>query len=85
MVIAAACDTIDDILIENETAVFFDPHDELRVYACLQNLLSKRQEAKKIALTGQNYLREFHSVSKNVAALTGIYRHTQQWYREQKI
>ncbi len=85
MVIAASCDTIDDILIENETAVFFDPHDELRVYACLQNLLSKRHEAKKIALAGQNYLRKFHSVSKNVAALTEIYRYTQQWYKERKI
>jgi glycosyltransferase involved in cell wall biosynthesis len=84
MVVAACCDTIDDILIEDETAVCFDPHDELRVYSSLQKLLSNRQEARKIAMAGQDYLREHHSVSKNVAALINIYRSTQLWYKERK-
>lgn len=73
---------LDDMVIEDRTAVFFDPADELSVYACLQKLLSKREFARQIAHAGQDYLREHHSVSGMVETLLKTYRNAQQWYKE---
>ena len=48
----------EDLLIENETAVYFDSYDELSVYSALQKLLDRHDFARKLAVNGQQYLRE---------------------------
>ena len=74
---------IDDLLIEDQTAVFFDPDDELRIYSALQKLFDQHDFARRLALTGQIYLRKHHSVSRMVDALVQTYRNAQQWYKAQ--
>jgi glycosyltransferase involved in cell wall biosynthesis len=71
-----------DLLIEDQTAVFFEPHDELSIYSTLQRLLDKREFARQIALAGQNHLREHHSVSRMVSLLIETYLAAQKWYKE---
>ncbi len=82
MAVASCRGGMDEMLIENETAVFFDMHDELRVYSCLQKLLDKREFARQIALNAQSYIREHHSVSKMITLLIETYRNAQQWYKD---
>lgn len=64
----------DDLIMENETAVVFDPDDELSIYSSLQRLLDAPEFARKLAGRAQEYLRENHSVSKMVDAVLDIYR-----------
>jgi len=79
---AAVCrGGIEDGLTEGQTAVFFDGNDELSVYSSLQRLLSRRKFARQLALNGQAYLKEHHSVSKMTSALIQTYRKAQQWYK----
>ena len=82
MVVAAAGEGSNNILIDNKTAVLFESDDELNIYSCLQNLLDKRDVAKRIAKEGQKYLRENHTVSKMITVLLNTYRRSQQRYRD---
>ena len=45
MAIATCQDCIDDMLVADRTAVFFDIADELSIYDCLRGLLTKRSFA----------------------------------------
>jgi glycosyltransferase involved in cell wall biosynthesis len=83
MAVATARGGIDDVLIEDKTAVFFDPDDELRIYSALQKLLDKHDFARELALAGQIHLKKHHSVSRMVDALVQTYRNAQQWYKSQ--
>jgi glycosyltransferase involved in cell wall biosynthesis len=80
MAIAAARDTIEDILVEDQTAVFFDKTDELEIYTTLQKLLDKKEFAKQLALQAQQQLAKNNSVSIMVETFIDIYKKTQQWY-----
>jgi len=82
MAVAACRGGVDDILIEDQTAVLFEPDDELGIYSSLQKLLDKREFAKQIARAAQSHLREHHSVSTMVASLIQTYRTAQAWYKE---
>ena len=84
MAVAACQDGIDDLLIEDQTAVSFEPDDELSIYSCLQRLLDKREFARKIALAAQAHLRQHHSVSKMVTSLVQTYRTAQNWYKNSR-
>ena len=81
MAVAACRDGVDDLLIEDQTAVFFDRQDELSIYNALKKLLGTREFAKRIALNAQTHLRKHHSVSKMTQALINTYIKTQQWYK----
>ena len=81
--VATARGGIDDLLIEDRTAVFFDPDDELRIYSALQKLFDQHDFARQLALTGQIHLRKHYSVSRMVDALIQTYRNAQQWYKAQ--
>ncbi len=83
MAVATARGGIDDLLIEDQTAVFFDPDDELRIYSALQKLFDQHDFARGLALAGQIHLRKHHSVSRMVDALVQTYRNAQQWYKAQ--
>jgi len=71
--VAACKGGVDDLIVENETAVIFDTNDELSIFGALQLLLSKREFSRKIADNAQEYLRKNHSVSNMISSFIQIY------------
>lgn len=69
---------VDDLIMEDQTAVVFDPKDELSIMGALQRLLSKRDFARKIAKTAQQYVRENHTVSQMISATLQVYQEVQE-------
>lgn len=82
MSVAASEDCLDDMLIEDQTAVFFDSGDELSIYDCLGMLLADRQLAKQIAAGGRKYLQRHHTVSRMTNALVQTYLSAQKKYKQ---
>ena len=76
--IAACRGGVDDLIIEDQTSVVFDPNDQLSIYGCLQRLLDRPEFARKIAQTAQNYLRENYKVSNMISATIQTYRKAQK-------
>ena len=76
--VAACKGGVDDLIVEDKTAVVFDPDDELSIYGSLQRLFDRREWARQLARAAQESLRENHSVSKMVADILRIYRNAQQ-------
>ena len=68
---------VDDLIIEDKTAVVFDPNDELSVMRTLQRLLDRREFARQIAKAAQQYLRENHTVSRMISTTLKIYEQAQ--------
>jgi glycosyltransferase involved in cell wall biosynthesis len=71
---------VDDLIIDGQTSVVFDPNDEVSIYNNLQRLFDRPEFAHQIAEGAQQYLRENHSVSKMVADILQTYRDAEQWY-----
>jgi len=82
MAVAACRGGVDDLLIDDQTAVLFEPDDELSVYSCLHRLLDKREFARQIAQAAQSHVRAHHSVSKMVTSLIQTYRNAERWYKK---
>ena len=72
-VIAGCKGGVDDLLIEDQTAVVFDPNDEMSIMRSLQRLLDRREYAHQIAINAQEYLRKNHSVSKMISDILHVY------------
>ena len=70
---------VDDLIIDGQTAVVFDPADELSIYASLQRLLDSRQFARQIASRAQQHLKQNHTVTKMVSAILQAYSDAQDW------
>jgi len=68
---------VDDLIIEDKTAVVFDPDDELSIKGSLQRLFDRREFARRLAKGAQEYLRENHTVSGMVSSILRIYRDAQ--------
>ena len=81
-VVAACKGGVDDLVIEEQTAVVFDPLDEHSIIRCLQRLLDRRELARQIARGAQAYLRENHTVSNMITSTLRTYRGAVQWYRK---
>ena len=64
---------VDDLIIEDVTAVVFNPDDELSIVGALQKLLGRLEFARKIAKNAQRYLRKNHSVSEMISSTVQIY------------
>jgi glycosyltransferase involved in cell wall biosynthesis len=64
---------VDDLIIEDQTAVVFDPNDEVSIMRALQRLLDRREFARQIAKNAQEYLRKNHSVSKMISGILRVY------------
>jgi glycosyltransferase involved in cell wall biosynthesis len=75
MVVAGCKGGVDDLLIEDQTAVLFNPDDHLSIYSKLRWLLDNKQEARRLAMNAQAYLRQHHTVSKMMSGLIGAYEH----------
>lgn len=76
--VAGCRGSVDDLIIDGQTAVVFDPYDELSITKTLKELLDRPELARKIAAGAQNYLRENHSVSKMVTDTLQAYREAVQ-------
>ena len=78
---AAVCTGgVDDLIVPEQTAIVFDPRDEISVRGALQRLLDRHEFARKLARAAQQYVRDNHSVSAMVSATIQTYRQAQQWF-----
>lgn len=69
------------LLVNGETAAFWDAADEHDIYACLKKCLGQRNETRQLALNGQARLRRHNSVSGMVDRLMQIYARTQREHK----
>ena len=65
---------VDDLVIEDETAVVFNPDDELSIVGTLQRLLGRPELARKIAKNAQEYVKKNHSVSEMISSTVQAYQ-----------
>ncbi|MCX5638894.1 MAG: glycosyltransferase, partial [Planctomycetota bacterium] len=79
--VAACKGGVDDLIIENQTAVVFDPNDELSIKSTLKTLFDRREFARKIAQGAQKFLRENHTVSEMISATWQTYDDAGSWRR----
>jgi glycosyltransferase involved in cell wall biosynthesis len=81
LAVAACKGGVDDLIIEDKTAVIFDPDDELSIVGALQLLLDKREFAREIAKNAQQHLKNNHTVSKMISSFFQVYYEAQQWLK----
>jgi len=72
---------VADLIIEDQTAVVFDPNDEVSIMRTLQRLLDRREFARQIGRNSQQHLRENHKVSRMISTILRIYQEAQEWPR----
>lgn len=75
--VAGCAGGVDDLIVEDETAVVFDPKDDLSIVRSLKRLLDRREFARQIATNAQRRLAEYHSASGMIAATIAAYRDAQ--------
>ncbi|MFA5239763.1 MAG: glycosyltransferase [Phycisphaerae bacterium] len=79
--VAACKGGVDDLIIEDKTALVFDPTDELSIYSTLQKLFDRRELAQQIAATAQQNLRENYTVSNMISSTIKAYYDAQNWFK----
>jgi glycosyltransferase involved in cell wall biosynthesis len=84
MAVASSKDNQSHLLVEDQTAALFDPHDELSIYSTLKKLLGTREFARELAANSQQHIREHHSVSMMADKLIGVYQKSQSWLKTSK-
>lgn len=72
--VAASKGGVDDLIIEDKTAFIFNPDDQLSVYNCLKRIFDRPDEARRLAESAQQYLRQNHNVSGMIYAVISLYR-----------
>ena len=72
--VAACRGGVDDLIIDKQTALVFDPNDSLSIRAVLQRLLDRRELARQLARGAQAHLRRHHSVSHMVEGYLRVYQ-----------
>ena len=75
--VAACKGGVDDLIIEGQTAVVFEPDNELSIMNSLRGLLDRRESARQLARKAQEYLRENHTVSNMITSILQTYRDAQ--------
>jgi glycosyltransferase involved in cell wall biosynthesis len=75
-VVASCTGGVDDLIIEDKTALVFNPDDQLSIYNTLKRIFDSRETARKIAADAQDYLRQNHHVSVMVGSTLQLYRQT---------
>ena len=66
-----------NLIMADETAVVFEPKDELSIMRSLQRLLDKREFARQIAANAQRHLKENYSAGDMISATIRAYRKAQ--------
>jgi len=82
-VTAACIRGVDELLVDGQTCVTFEPDNELSIYNNLQRLFDRPEFARKLAEGARQYIRQNHSVSKMVGDILQCYRDAQQRYEQQ--
>jgi glycosyltransferase involved in cell wall biosynthesis len=82
--VAACRGGVDDLILDNKTAVVFNPDDQLSIYNTLKRLLDTPHFARQIAAQAQEYLRQNHHVSTMVASTLQIYREAAMTVKNRK-
>jgi glycosyltransferase involved in cell wall biosynthesis len=72
--VAASKGGVDDLIIEDKTAFTFNPDDQLSVYNCLKRLFDRPDEARRLAESAQQFLRQNRHVSGMIASTLSLYR-----------
>lgn len=72
--VAGCTGGVDDLIIEEKTAVLFKPEEELNIMRTLQKLLDRREFARQIAHSAQQHLKENYSVGDMISTTTEVYR-----------
>ncbi len=80
-VVAGCKGGVDDLIIDEQTCVVFNPQDKLSIYSTLKRLFDRREFARQLARQAQDYLRANHSVSKMVSAFISAYSQAQDWFK----
>ena len=71
--VAACSGGVDDFILPEQTAVVFDPDNELSVRGALQRLLDRQDMARRLAGSAQEYVKENHTVSNMIIATLEAY------------
>ncbi len=79
--VAACKGGVDDLIIQDKTAVVFDPEDVLSIRNALKRLFDRPEFARQLARDAQKYLRENHSVSNMIAATLQTYHEAVRWHQ----
>jgi glycosyltransferase involved in cell wall biosynthesis len=77
--VAACQGCVDDMIIDGQTALVFDPQDHLSIRAVLRGLLDHHELARELAQGGQAYLRSSHSTSDMIENVVQAYSAALQW------
>jgi glycosyltransferase involved in cell wall biosynthesis len=72
--IAAAKGGVDDLIIEDKTACIFNPDDQISIYNCLKHFFDRPDEARRLAESAQQYLRQNYHVSGMISSVISLYR-----------
>ena len=81
MAVAAAAGGVEDLLIDGQTCILFDPDDEQSIYNALRRLLQRPELTREIGEGARRFVREHHSVADMVGQIIRTYRYAQQWYQ----
>lgn len=81
LAVAGVADRTGGLLADGQTAALWDGADELSIYGSLKRLLGQRDWARRLALNGQDYLRQQCSVSCMVDKVLAAYISAQQQYK----
>lgn len=79
--VAACKGGVDELIIEDKTAVVFDGDDEVSVRANLKRLFDGPELTRSLAKGAQEYLKENHSVSEMVSSVLQTYRVAEGWLK----
>ena len=81
MAVAASNHNKSELIMEDQTAVLFDPHDELSIYTCLKRLICKHEFARQLAANAQGQVKIKHSVSKMTNGIIEVYKQSQSRFK----
>jgi len=79
--VAACKGGVDELVIEDQTAVVFNHQDELTIRSSLQRLFDRKEFARQLAKKAQQYVRDNHPVSNMISAILRTYRQAEQWLK----
>jgi len=72
--VAGCTGGVDDLIDDGNTAVTFDPDDELSIYNSVKKLLDGHDVAQKLAKNAKKQLKKTYSVSGMINSALEIYR-----------
>ncbi len=74
--VAACASGVDELIIDSQTAIIFDPSDELSIYDKLHQFLDRPELTASLANQARQHLKENHSVSDMVSTTLKAYTET---------